>query len=116
MKTFTNTCAQGDIYIQRVADDTEIPAGATRVPVELNGDLIVTHSETGHHHVIDGELATMYRLPESITDCLLVVSQPTALRHLRQHDTHDPIAFEAGTYKVRRQREYLPEGFRLVQD
>lgn len=115
MKTFTNTCAQGDIYIQRLADDTVIPDNATRVPNE-NGALIVTHSETGHHHVIDGDTAVMYRLPESITDCLLVVNQPTVLKHLRQHDTHEPIAFEPGTYKVRRQREYVPEGFRLVQD
>jgi hypothetical protein len=49
-------------------------------------------------------------------DCLLVVNDPVALEHLRDHDTHEPILFEKGTYHVRRQREYTPEGFRKVED
>lgn len=113
MKTFTNACAQGDIYITRI--DTAIPSNAIKVEPE-NGSVIVTHSETGHHHVMDRDTVTMYRLPDEIYECLLVVTSPTPLRHLRGHDTHEPIMFEAGTYKVRRQREYTPEGFRRVED
>jgi hypothetical protein len=112
MRTFNNICAQGDIYICRV---DALPKNAQRV--NPDGDkVIVTHSETGHHHVMDAAAVTMYQLPDSIMDCLLVVERPTALEHLRAHDTHEPILFEPGTYHVRRQREYTPEGFRRVED
>jgi hypothetical protein len=112
MRTFTNICAQGDIYIRRIES---LPANAVAVAPE-NGKVIVTHSETGHHHVMEAENVTMFKLPDSIMDCLLVVKEPTTLEHLRHHDTHEPILFERGTYHVRRQREYTPEGFRRVED
>lgn len=112
MRTFAKTCAQGDIYITRIE---RLPKEAVVVAADA-GRVIVTHSETGHHHVMDAKSVTMYRLPDSIMDCLLVVDSPTALEHLRQHDTHEPIMFERGTYHVRRQREYTAEGFRRVED
>ena len=113
MKKFNKVCAQGDVYITKIADG--VPANAVEVHPE--GDhIIVTHSETGHHHVMEKDSVKMYTLPNSIMDCLLVVENPTALRHLRDYDTHEPILFEKGTYRVRRQREYTPEGFRKVQD
>jgi hypothetical protein len=112
MRTFKNVCAQGDIYIRRV---DSLPADVIKVEPENNKN-IVTHSETGHHHVMDADTVTMYRLPDSIMDCLLVVNEPTTLEHLRSTDTHEPILFDKGTYHVRRQREYTPEGFRRVED
>ena len=112
MRTFKNVCAQGDVYIRRV---DKLPENLVPVTPEA-GKVIVTHSETGHHHVMDGEAVTMYRLPDSILECFLVVNEATSLDHLRPHDTHEPIMFDKGTYHVRRQREYTPEGFRRVQD
>jgi len=112
MRTFKNCCAQGDVYFRRV--DT-MPAGVVEVAPE-NGVLIVAHSETMHNHVLDATKAKMYSLPDSIMDCFLVVNDPVALEHLRSYDTHEPILFEKGTYHVRRQREYIPEGFRRVAD
>ena len=112
MKTFENFCAQGDIYIRRI---DSLPANAIAEKSE-NGRVIVTHSETGHHHVMDAKTVTMYRLPGSIMDCLLVVNQPTALEHLREQDKHEPILFDKGIYHVRRQQEYTPEGLRRVED
>jgi hypothetical protein len=61
MKTFKTTCAQGDIYIRKI---DALPINAVHVAPE-NGKCIVTHSETGHHHVMDGGAVTMYRLPDS---------------------------------------------------
>jgi hypothetical protein len=81
-----------------------------------HGKVVVAHSETGHNHVMDAATVTMYRLPDSIMDCLLVVNEPTKLEHLREFDTHEPILFEPGVYHVRRQREYTPDGFRRVED
>jgi hypothetical protein len=113
MRQFKKISAQGDVYIMKV--DMEVPAGS--VNVEPSGEwLIVTHSETGHHHVMDREKVRAYTLPDSIMNLLLVVDEPTELVHLRDHDTHEPISFEKGTYIVRRQREYTAEGFRAVQD
>lgn len=112
MKKFKDVCAQGDIYIQRVE---ALPPNALRVEPKAS-QIIVTHSETGHHHVMDADGVTMYRLPDSIMDCFLVVEKPTVLQHLRPHDTHEPIKFGKGTYRVRRQREHTPQGFRRVED
>lgn len=112
MKTFKNVCAQGDIYIRRIED---LPKNVVEVSPE-NGKYIVTHSETGHHHVMEAKKTRMYTLPDSIMDCFLVVNDPVALEHLRSYDTHEPILFDKGTYHVRRQREYMPQGFRRVED
>ena len=112
MKTFQETCAQGDIYIQRI---DSLPEGLGKVE-PAGGWVIVTHSETGHHHVMDRKTVTMYRLPEEIYECFLVVSEPAALEHLRPVDTHEPVMFQPGNYRVRRQREYTPEGLRRVED
>ncbi len=112
MKTFKNVCAQGDIYIARI---DKLPAGAVPVAPE-GGRVIVTHSETGHHHVMLAERTKAYRLPDSIMDIFLAVEAGDTLEHLRPHDTHEPIAFGPGLYHVRRQREYTPEGFRRVED
>lgn len=112
MRVFKNVCAQGDVYIRRIE---KLPENVIEVPAE-NGKIIVTSSETGHNHIMEASKVTMYQLPDSIMDCLLVVHDPVALEHLRSYDTHEPILFEKGVYHVKRQREYTPEGFRRVQD
>ena len=110
---FKNVCAQGDIYIRRVS---ALPANAVPAQPE-NGKYVVTHSETGHHHVMERARVKMYTLPDSIMDIFLEVEEGGALlEHLRPHDTHETISFDKGTYHVRRQREYTPEGFRRVED
>ena len=115
MKTFSKVAAQGELRFVRLDDDYKVPEDATRV--EPVGDsVIVGHSETGHHHVMEASRTTMYRLPDTITDCLLVVDQPDVLRHLREFDTHDPLSFAPGTYKVTTAREYMPGGWRRSLD
>lgn len=118
MKTFENFCAQGDVYFRKV---DEVPTSAKKVVAE-NGKLIVAHSETGHSHVLclDHKPSKTPNVQMYAGDNPLVawirVNRPTALEHLRQHDTHEPIMFGVGVYEVRRQREYSPEGWRRVQD
>lgn len=115
MKTFINQAAQGDLLFVRVE---ALPNNLTTVPAESNGTLIIGHSETGHHHVIEADKVTMYRLPDEIYECSLVVHEPANLLHLRSFDTHETILVPPGTYRVRRQREraYTPEGWRQAQD
>ena len=98
MKTFNNLCAQGDILIQRV---DKLPPGVVPVAPE-NGRVIVTHSETGHHHVMLAERTKAYKLPDAIMDIFLTVEEGDTLEHLRAHDTHESILFKPGIYHVRR--------------
>lgn len=112
MKTFKTQAAQGDVLVMRIA---ALPGGVERVAV-AEADLVIAHSETGHNHVMDAATVEMYRLPEAIYECFLVVKEPTALRHLRDFDTHEPILHAPGIYRVRRQREHTPEGWQRAQD
>jgi hypothetical protein len=118
MKTFTNCAAQGDVVFRR---SDKLPSGLTEV-APVNGQIIVTHSETGHNHVmvLDRKRSKVPAVQMYATDNPLVawikVNRRTALEHLRQHDTHEPIMFGVGVYEVRRQREHSPEGWRRVQD
>lgn len=116
MRTFKNTAAQGDVcFIRRVS----LPDSLTEIK-PANGRIVVTHSETGHDHVmvLDRAETPAVRMYASANPLVawLEVNRPTALEHKRPHDTHEPIMFEPGIYEVRRQREYTPAGFRRVED
>lgn len=112
MRSFKFQAAQGDILIQKI---DALPEGVAAV-APAGEYVVVAHSETGHNHVLDRETVTMYRLPDDIYDCFLVVDAPTPLVHQRDFDTHEPILLKKGIYRARRQREYTPEGFRRVED
>jgi hypothetical protein len=93
---------QGDLLIVKVE---AIPANARK-----RRDLILAEGEaTGHMHALDtGELyeagGTLYfRTPEGRASTL-------------SHQEHHAITFAPGVYKVIRQREYLPEGWKHVSD
>lgn len=114
-KKFENPCNQGEVRFVRLPDNMPIPKGAVQL-APVNGRIIIAHSETGHHHVMTAEKTEVYRLPDDLLACLMVVNDPDELTHLRDFDTHEPIAFPPGKYKVRRLREYTSEGFRAQSD
>lgn len=113
MKTFSKRAAQGEITIRRIGDlppNDALPDGYTSLAPE-NGLLIVGHSETGHHHVIDashGSVAVMDRPPEGMRILRALINSPTPLTHLRETDTHQPLMLEPGEYELRIAREYDP--------
>lgn len=116
MKNFQTCAAQGDVIFIRI---NELPKNTKPVSPE-DGKLIITHSETGHHHSmvldrVDDPAVEMFTGNNPLI-AWLKVNRPTALNHERPHDTHESIMFEPGIYEIRRQREYTPEGFRQVQD
>lgn len=106
--------AQGDVMLIPVA---ELPNGHKVVAPE-KGAHIVTHSETGHNHiVIDRPGVTMFQDAMDMFRAFLVIEgEPADLEHLRTTDTHETVRLEPGVWEVRRQREYSPEGWRRAAD
>lgn len=102
MKSFQNCCAQGDVMIIR---RDALPKGLKPVAAE-NGRVVVTHSETGHHHEMALDKPKGKAKPAVVmysTDNPLIawleVNRPTALEHLRPHDTHEPIMVAPASMK-----------------
>ena len=112
MKTFKSPyVAQGDLNILAI---DSIPEGLEECEKDGKGRYIVAHSETGHHHVMDGNTVRVFDADEfrSYAD----VQETTNVVHLRGFDTHEAIALPPGKYAFLRQREYTPEGYRRAAD
>lgn len=110
---FTNCAAQGDLYIKRIES---LPDGVRPV-TPSDGVYIVAHSETGHHHVVEAEGCEYFESDDPLTAYLRVIdATEVTLKHLRSLDTHEPITIGPGIYRIRRQREHTPEGWRRVAD
>lgn len=117
MKIMNKIAAQGEAFFRRV--DTVPSVKMNKIQPE-DGVVIVAHSETGHHHVMNSEGVTLMERAEDVSEGLrilyMIVDKPSVLEHLRTTDTHEPILFNPGVYEVRLQREYTPEGYRRVAD
>jgi hypothetical protein len=102
--------AQGDCLLVPVA---EIPSAATP-----SDSLVVAHSETGHHHVIDAaeHEARLFTTANPMICYLQITGEFADLVHQRPWDTHETLRLPGGCYQVRRQREGAPEGWRRVAD
>ena len=112
MRTFKNQAAQGDVFFERIE---EMPEGLELAKLD-NGNFVVAHSESGHNHVIDSRNAQLFIDKTNQFIAYLKVMAPAELKHLRDHDTHETLAFEPGIYRIRRQREATPEGWQKAQD
>jgi hypothetical protein len=100
---FKKNAAQGELTITRLA---RAPKNIGSIVAPKNGRLIVGHSETGHHHVVDADCAVLTRIDEFTA--YLDVKKPTQIDHLREHDTHPSIALQPGMYEFRTGREFDP--------
>ncbi len=119
MKNVNQCGAQGDVLFRRVA---KIPAGF--VEVERKGPVVVSHSETGHHHIIAAPDVRVFEDKMKPLVCYLQISSDFVglgmqVEHLRSYDTHETLNLlgKPGTvWEARRQREHTPEGWRRVCD
>lgn len=115
MKFITNRpMAQGDLLIIPIK---ELPKNVKPVD-SSNGEYIVAHSETGHHHVIEKAKAKVFEsADDSFIAFISTLGETVEIKHKRDFHTHESIVLEPNTnYEIRRQREYIPEGFRKAQD
>lgn len=109
--------AQGEITIFRVS---ELPEGL--VPMgekDRLGRPIISHSESGHHHVLAGAVDVLERpdAPEGMRILYALLDAPTALIQ-DADDAHGKHDLEPGGYEFRIAREFDPfaEQARQVAD
>lgn len=106
--------AQGDMYLIPIK---AIPADAKPMAAE-NGKYILTHSETGHHHVVmEREDVRQFAGMDVFRGFLEVGGdEPVELIHLRDHHTHAPQVVSPGAWLIQRQAAYTPQGWERARD
>lgn len=79
---------------------------------------VIAHSETQHHHVIEKTRAEVFEAADdAFIAYIRTMGDGAEIVHQRDFETHGTVTLQPNsTYEVRRQREYLPEGFRAAQD
>jgi len=121
MRQVTKMAAQGDVMFRRI---DQLPKDAVKQPA--SAEVVVAHSETGHHHVAL-QVHGHYTVPEDRGAMLsyLVASGalPIIIEHRRPTDTHETLELMSDTpdlgevvWEIRRQREHVPEGWRRIAD
>lgn len=116
MKKAHKAARQGEAFFIRV---DKLPDGLTAV-APIDGELIVAHSETGHHHTVSAESASMYQSPDPLVGYLVIddLGHIDVVHH-RGYDTHETVRLLGGPGAVWRrnlQREWTPEGWERVAD
>lgn len=121
--------AQGEVLLwAKEFAPKELLAGLSKLklqPMKLeDGLMIVGHSETGHHHVIEAERpgvlvdkvarAFIDKMNDSVIE--IVAEDNCVLRHLRGFDTHEAFLIPPGEYLRAIRSEQFPEGWRRVAD
>jgi hypothetical protein len=103
---------QGDVLVVPM-DPADLPAGAVSAPLDRLGRFVLARGEaTGHAHVVAGPGLRVFADPGEPER--LFVEVPTLGRIT--HEEHGPISLPAGSYRVIRQREYIPGSYRPVAD
>jgi hypothetical protein len=113
MKLVTTMAAQGDVLFRKV---NNLPDGAKAT--KRSTSVTVAHSETGHDHVAVsvGDWLHWFAHPTDPLVSYLRVDTKADIVHKRDFDTHETFRLDAGIWEIRRQREWAPEGWRLVAD
>lgn len=103
---------QGDVLIVPI-EDTEVPDRTRPAPRDARGRMILARGEaTGHAHAVAGPGVALLADPEDPDRLYLRV--PTYARV--SHEEHGPIPVSKGSYRIIRQREYIPGAWRPVAD
>ena len=120
MKRITKMAAQGDVMFTRIA---KVPRDAIKQP--LTTEIVVAHSETGHHHV--ALQAQEYYTASGGRDAMLSYlvttgALPIVIEHRRPYDTHESLELLSDpdgevVWEIRRQREaWTPTTWRRIAD
>ena len=110
--------AQGEITIFRVSGN--MPAGLiTLAELDRHNRPIISHSESGNHHILDADVAVFEKpdAPEGMRVLYALLDNPTALIQ-DAPDAHGEHVLAPGLYEFRIAREFDPfaEQVRRVAD
>lgn len=108
---------QGEIRVDLLS---EAPGYDVREFTERNAKgHIISHSESGHHHILGGDCEVMERVdaPVGMRILTAIVREPTKLFQ-DAATPHETVSLEPGIYELRIKREYDPfaEQARRVAD
>lgn len=109
---------QGEIRIDQI---TDLPDLNMKPFDEKNAKgFIISHSESGHHHILGGDVEVMERtsdVPAGARILYAIVKEPTKLFQ-DAATPHQPVELDPGIYEMRIKREYDPfsEQARKVSD
>lgn len=111
--------AQGDLLVERI---DAVPNGFTEMKPDRHGRRVVASGEaTGHHHVLRTPGVCLLAR-EGVSDRVVTTSDLAELLHDQGAETyvptldHAPIEMPPGTYRIIRQREWVGQGVRRVED
>jgi hypothetical protein len=79
-------------------------------------NVVVGHSESGHHHVLDCDIE--FDVITTGDELLIDLHDTARLIHQATTDRHDTLVVPPGTYRVVRKRQYDPvrDGIGFVAD
>jgi hypothetical protein len=108
---------------QYIKDNLKKLKNFTKLELE-NGELILGHSETGHHHIIEpvnpnhtfDEACAVYFDAANDIFAELEVFQECKVVHLRKNDTHQAYILPPGKYIKGLREESTIDGWRKVAD
>jgi len=111
-------CAQGEITVFRVIGD--MPTGLVRhVEVDKKGRPIISHSESGNHHILSAAVDVLEKpdAPEGMRILYALLNEPLQLIQ-DAPDAHGAHDLAPGLYEMRIAREFDPfaEQIRRVAD
>ncbi|GHJ45210.1 hypothetical protein Cs7R123_25520 [Catellatospora sp. TT07R-123] len=103
---------QGDVLVQPMAREA-LPVGLVDAPRDRGNRMVLAYGEaTGHAHVLTGDRVSLLCPPDDPGTLYVIVEGYGRLGH----EEHGAIGLPVGSYKVIRQREYLPGAIRPVAD
>ena len=111
---------QGEVKIIKLESFPATGLQAATMETDSLGNQIVSHSEKGHHHVVDSDVELLEQIedvPAGMRVLYAVVEKATALSQTASQ-AHEAIDLDPGVYSFRIQREYNPflEEARQVND
>lgn len=88
----------GEILLLPVTD-------APTCTIDLVTSCIVGHSESGHHHVLESDVA-FAQIVAMNGDLFVDLPGDTPLRHRKTHEQHRELTVPAGVWKIIRKTEF----------
>jgi hypothetical protein len=104
---------QGDVLLVPVRP-ADVPASAVPAPRDRSGRMVLARGEvTGQSHVINGTSVEVLTDRDDIDRLFVRVDGQARL----SHDERPPVMVPTGSYRVMRQREYVPgQGGALLRE